>query len=199
MPAPETVPGCAQAGVLGTVPGLLGVLQAHEALKLMLGIGEPLIGALLKVDLLTMRFQKLRLPRDPGCPLCGDSPTIRTLTETSFVCATPPDRPDDALPWISLAASAQRPTLRWVDVRSPAEFAAGHVPGAIHAPLADIEAWAAQERADAEWLLYCQQGGRTVQAYHRLQGRLHGPVLLLQGGYEAWLQHQATGSAVLTA
>ena len=72
MPDPATVPSCAQAGVLGTVPGLFGTLQAHEALKRILGIGEPLVGALLTVDLLAMRFRKLRLPRDPKCPVCGD-------------------------------------------------------------------------------------------------------------------------------
>lgn len=188
MPAPETVPSCAQAGVLGTVPGLFGVLQAHEALKLILGIGEPLIGALLKIDLLTMRFQKLRLPRDPGCPLCGDSPTLHTLTEAAFVCAAPANQPDAALPWLSVEASRQRPTLRWVDIRTPAEFAAGHIPGAIHAPLDQIEDWAAQVGPHDHLLLYCQRGGRTVQAYHRLQSTLQGRVALLQGGYEAWLQ-----------
>ncbi len=188
IPAPETVPSCAQAGVLGTVPGLFGVLQAHEALKLILGIGEPLIGALLKIDLLTMRFQRLRLPRDPGCPLCGESPTIRTLAEAPCVCATPANRPDDALPWLSVEASQQRPALRWLDVRTSAEFAAGHVPGAIHAPLDQIEDWAAHLGPHDDLLLYCQQGGRTVQAYQRLQGELQGRVSLLQGGYEAWLK-----------
>ena len=87
MPDPATVPSCAQAGVLGTVPGLFGVLQAHEALKLILGIGEPLVGALLTVDLLTMRLQKLRLPRDPHCVVCGDTPSIVTLAETDWACA----------------------------------------------------------------------------------------------------------------
>ena len=117
MPDPETVPSCAQAGVLGTVPGLFGTLQAHEALKLILGIGEPLIGALLTVDLLAMRFQKLRLPRDPHCPICGDAPTIRALAETEWVCASAPHfqvdetcateqqaTSTDELPWLSLEA-----------------------------------------------------------------------------------------------
>lgn len=190
MPAPETVPSCAQAGVLGTVPGLFGTLQAHEALKLILGIGEPLIGALLKIDLLTMRFQKLRLPRDPDCPGCGASPTIHTLTETSWVGATPSNRTDNALPWLSLAASQQRPALRWVDVRTTAEFAAGHVPRAIHAPLDQIEDWAGAAGPHDELLLYCWQGWRTVQAYHRLPVALQAQVSLLQGGYEAWLNRQ---------
>ena len=190
MPAPETVPSCAQAGVLGTVPGLFGILQAHETLKLILGIGEPLIGALLKIDLLTMRFQKLRLPRDPGCPGCGASSTRHTLSESAAVCATPARHTEADLPWLSVAASQQRPALRWVDVRTTAEFTAGHVPGAIHAPLDQIEDWAGSVGPHDELLLYCWQGGRTVQAYHRLPGTLQGQVSLLQGGYEVWLNRQ---------
>lgn len=190
IPAPDTILTCAQAGVLGTVPGLLGILQAHEALKLILGIGEPLIGALLTMDLLTMRFQKLRLPRDPGCPVCGESPTLHTLTKTPVVCANSASLPDDTLPWLSVEASQQRSSLRWVDIRTPAEFAAGHIPGAVHAPLDQIEAFAAQVGPHDDLLLYCQQGGRTVQAYHRLKGKLQGRISLLQGGYEAWLNSQ---------
>lgn len=188
-PDPATIPSCAQAGVLGTVPGLFGTLQAHEALKLILGIGEPLIGALLTVDLLTMRFQKLKLPRDPHCPVCGESPTIHSLAETSFVCAAAADlgAGDDSLPWLSVAASRRRPELRWIDVRTPMEFAAGHVPGAIHAPLDQLEEYAAQIGSDDQLLLYCQRGGRTVQAYHQLKARLQGRLWLLRGGYEAWL------------
>jgi adenylyltransferase/sulfurtransferase len=183
-PDPATIPSCAQAGVLGTVPGLFGTLQAHEAIKLILGIGEPLIGALLTVDLLTMRFQKLRLPRDPHCPVCGESPTIRTLAATECVCA---GANDAALPWLGVEAGQQRPGLRWIDVRTLAEFAAGHIPGAIHAPLDQLEEFIAQVGPDDHLLLYCQRGGRTVQAYHQLEAKLKGRLWLLRGGYEAWL------------
>lgn len=188
-PDPATIPSCAQAGVLGTVPGLFGTLQAHEALKLILGIGEPLIGALLTVDLLTMRFQKLKLPRDPNCPVCGESPTIRSLAETPLVCAAAVDLGPggDSLPWLSVAASRRRLELRWIDVRTLAEFVAGHVPGAIHAPLDQIEEFAARIGPDDHLLLYCQRGGRTAQAHHRLEARLQGRLWLLRGGYEAWL------------
>jgi len=192
MPDPATIPPCTQAGVLGTVPGLLGMLQAHEALKLILGIGEPLIGTLLTVDALTLRFQKLRLPRDPDCPVCGAAPTIRTLVEAPAVCvagATAGNH-DEALPWLSLDACRERHGLRWIDVRTPAEFAAGHIPGAIHAPLDQIEDFVAQVGPADDLLLYCQVGGRTVQAYHRLKGALYGRLSLLDGGYEAWLERR---------
>ena len=199
MPDPETVPSCAQAGVLGTVPGLFGTLQAHEALKLILGIGEPLIGALLTVDLLVMRFQKPRLPRDPNCPVCGDAPTIRALAETEWVCANTSDlqadgrsatvqaMSTDGLPWRSLKAGRRRPALRWIDVRTEAEFAAGHIPGAEHAPLDRIESLPARVGPDDELLLYCQRGERAVRAYHLLKGTLKERLSLLQGGYEGWL------------
>jgi hypothetical protein len=115
-----------------------------------------------------MRFQRLRLPRDPGCPLCGESPTIRTLTEAAFVCAAPANRPDDALPWLSVAASQQRPALRWVDIRTSAEFAAGHVPGAIHAPLDQLEAWAAQVGLHARSC--CSIASRAGERCRRITG-----------------------------
>ncbi|HRX61991.1 MAG TPA: molybdopterin-synthase adenylyltransferase MoeB [Candidatus Competibacter sp.] len=195
VPDPATIPSCAQAGVLGTVPGLFGTLQAHEALKLILGIGEPLIGALLTVDLLAMRFQKLRLPRDSSCPVCGDAPTIRTLAETRFACASTADsRPvaateplADDLPWLDVAASQQRPSLHWIDIRTRAEFDAGHIPGAAHVPSEQLECFAAGVGMDTQFLLYCQRGGRTIQAYHLLKETLPGRLWLLRGGYEAWL------------
>ncbi|MDG4555240.1 MAG: molybdopterin-synthase adenylyltransferase MoeB [Candidatus Competibacter sp.] len=205
-PGPETVPSCAQAGVLGTVPGLFGTLQAHEALKLILGIGEPLIGTLLTVDLLAMRFQKPRLPRDPDCPVCGEAPTIRALAETEWVCADTSElqtdgRPatvrtmsTDGLPWLGLEAGRRRPALRWIDVRTEAEFAAGHIPGAEHVPLDRIESLPARVGPDEELLLYCQRGERTVRAYRLLGERLKGRLSLLEGGYEAWLRVGPAGN-----
>ncbi|HCK80010.1 MAG TPA: HesA/MoeB/ThiF family protein [Candidatus Competibacter sp.] len=208
MPDPATVPSCAQAGVLGTVPGLFGVLQAHEALKLILGVGEPLVGALLTVDLLTMRLQKLRLPRDPHCVICGDTPAIVALAETGWACAAQvADATDEAsaedaaisadgLPWLSVAASRRRPSLRWLDIRTRAEFDAGHVPGAEHAPLDQLDRFA--ERAASttgEFLLYCQGGARTVRAYALLGQRLPGRLWLLRGGYDAWLRDRLATTA----
>ena len=211
MPDPETVPSCAQAGVLGTVPGLFGTLQAHEALKLILGIGEPLIGALLTVDLLAMRFQKSRLPRDPHCPVCGDAPTIRALAETEWVCASPPHfqadetcateqqaTSTDELPWLSLEAGRRCPALRWIDVRTEAEFAAGHIPGAEHMPLDRIESLPARVGPDDALLLYCQRGERAVRAYHLLKGTLQGRLSLLQDGYEGWLRGGLAETADVT-
>ena len=194
MPDPATVPSCAQAGVLGTVPGLFGTLQAHEALKLILGIGEPLIGDLLTVDLLAMRFQKLRLPRDPSCPVCGEAPTIRALAEAEFACADASGLQDekpssiDGLPWLSVEASQRRSSLRWIDIRTRAEFDAGHIPRAEHAPLDQIESFAEQVGLGDDLLLYCQGGERTVRAYHLIGEKLKGRIWLLRGGYEAWLR-----------
>lgn len=198
-PDPDTVPSCAQTGVLGTVPGLFGMLQAHEALKLLLGIGEPLIGSVLTINLLAMRFQKLRLPRDPHCPVCGESPTIRPPTEPPSASASTetgsPLRSQilhlDILPWISLADAQQDSSLRWIDIRTPAEFIAGHIPGAAHIPLDQLEQVSASLKPDNQrLLLYCQRGARTVQAYFLLKDTLGQRLLLLEGGYEAWLREQ---------
>lgn len=191
MPDPSSIPSCAQAGVLGTVPGLFGTLQAHEALKLILGIGEPLIGALLTVDLLAMRFQKLRLPRDPICPVCGDAATIRSLAQAEFSCGLRANEsPDlaDELPWLDVETSQQRLSLRWIDVRTQAEFDAGHIPGAEHAPLDQIENFAERMGSRDDLLLYCQRGERTIRAYHLLKQAVSGRLWLLRGGYEAWLR-----------
>jgi molybdopterin/thiamine biosynthesis adenylyltransferase/rhodanese-related sulfurtransferase len=204
MPDPATVPSCAQAGVLGTVPGLFGTLQAHEAIKLILGIGEPLIGALLTVDLLAMRFQKLRLPRDSSCPVCGEAPTIHMLAEAEFACANTSDlqadeksptrriASADELPWLGLEAGQRHSALRWIDIRTRAEFDAGHIPEAEHAPLDQIEQFAEHLGPHEEVLLYCQRGERTVRAYHLIGERLKGRLWLLQGGYEAWLRGPRT-------
>jgi adenylyltransferase/sulfurtransferase len=87
-PPPELAPSCAEAGVLGVLPGIVGTIQAMEAIKILLGIGEPLIGRLLHYDALRGQFKVLRLERDPGCPLCGENPTVRDLIDYEFFCAT---------------------------------------------------------------------------------------------------------------
>ena len=146
-----------------------------------------------------MRFQKLRLPRDPHCPSCGESPSIQPLTESSSACAsTAAGSPlhttllhPDALPWISLADAQQDPSLRWIDIRTSAEFIAGHIPGAAHIPLDQIEQVIASLKPDSQrLLLYCQRGARTVQAYFLLKDKLGHRLFLLEGGYETWLHEQ---------
>ena len=127
--------------------------------------------------------------------MCGAAPTIRILAETPAVCVAGAtlENGAEALPWLSLDASRGRPGLLWIDIRTPAEFATGHIPGAIHAPLDQIEDFAAQVGPDDDLLLYCQAGARTVQAYHRLKGTLHGRMSPLDGGYEAWLRIPSYG------
>ena len=85
-PPPGLIPNCAEAGVLGVLPGIIGTIQATEAIKLLTGIGEPLVGKLLLYDALRTRFRQITLPRDPACPVCGDSPSITTLTELDLTC-----------------------------------------------------------------------------------------------------------------
>jgi adenylyltransferase/sulfurtransferase len=203
MPDPSKIPTCTEAGVLGTVPGVLGTLQAHEAMRYFLQLGPSAAGSFLQIDLLEMRFQRLQLPRDPDCPVCGDHPTHLQLHEESFVCSTPTnpsslsDATHDDLPWCDLAQiPALSGSLRYVDVRSEAEFHAGHLPQAHPLPLAHIQEDLSSHlpflRDLPQIVLYCQRGQRAIDAYHRIRPHTQATLWILRGGYEAWLRHQTT-------
>ena len=145
-PPPDLVPTCAEGGVLGVLPGMIGTIQANEAIKLILGIGEPLVGRLLLLDALRMRFREVRLPRDPDCPVCGDHPTIRELQDYEAFCGMPhtagpaqggrEDAPGFDITPVELKAaidSGSAPLL--LDVREPMEFRINQLPGAVLVPL----------------------------------------------------------------
>jgi molybdopterin/thiamine biosynthesis adenylyltransferase/rhodanese-related sulfurtransferase len=164
-PAPGLVPSCAEDGVLGVLPGMLGTMQANEALKLLLGIGEPLIGRLLVLDALSMRTHELRYAKRPDCPGCGAQRRAAELAP----CPLPADivdQPGDAL---------------LVDVREADEYGASHLPGALHIPLSQI-AVRASELTGRDVVLYCKSGARARRAWEIL--RRHGVdrARLLRGG-----------------
>jgi adenylyltransferase/sulfurtransferase len=194
MPPPESIPTCAQAGVLGTLPGLVGTLQAHEALKLILGIGEPLIGKLLKIDLLAMRFQTLRLPRDPACPACGEDADLPALLKSHERPQEKTSEEEDDLPWLSLnEALARGEDLRWIDIRTPEEFDAGHIPDALSLPLATLQASPRLPPSATPALLYCHTGIRTRTAFLLLrENHPHGQLFLLRDGYRGWLREKTS-------
>jgi adenylyltransferase/sulfurtransferase len=197
-PPPGAVPSCAEGGVLGVLPGLVGTLQAAEALKLLLGLGESLAGRLLLVDALAMRWRELRVPRDPACPLCGTHPTITTLTELAGYCTTPA-APHSEDPPMQLSATdlqaalAHGTPLVLVDVREPDEWAEGHLPGARHIPLGELPQRAAELDPQAEIVLYCHAGVRSLRALHHLQQRGYTKLRSLTGGIMAW---EAAGGEV---
>lgn len=173
-PPPGLIPNCADGGVLGVVPALFGTLQATEALKWILGIGEPLVGRLLLVDALAMQFDEIRVERDPMCPACG-----------SGTSALPAETPEITVRELQrLQTSGSPPTL--VDVRTQEERAERSI-GGVHVPLAELE-----ERIDQLWggemplVIYCKSGARSAQAVSRLAER-GIRATSLRGGIEAWL------------
>ncbi|HVN44694.1 MAG TPA: molybdopterin-synthase adenylyltransferase MoeB [Steroidobacteraceae bacterium] len=186
---PQAVEGmvanCAEAGVLGVLPGVLGTLQATEALKLISGIGEPLLGRLLTYDALEMRFSEFRVARRRDCAVCGDAPTIMEPRDMSRNTESP-----EGIRRLSVTelherlARGERPLL--VDVREPAEFAAGHLAGALHIPLGQLAQRLAEIDAASEPVFICRSGGRSMAACQMaLRASIRSPANL-EGGMMAW-------------
>ena len=191
---PETpaavVPSCAEAGVLGVLPGVMGAIQATEAIKLIVGRGEPLVGRLLTYDALELRFQEFRFARRADCAVCGERPTITELRDSPEACMT------DALQslrriapselQVMLADTGGRDPLMLVDVREPREFAAGHLPGAINMPMSELDRRLAELPAGSTAVFMCRSGGRSLRACGQaLRGGTVTP-LQLEGGLLAW-------------
>lgn len=192
-PAAGTLPNCAEAGVLAVLPGILGNYQANEALKLILGIGEPLVGKMLSVELLNNTQRLLPLCKDPKCRLCSAQADIKTLQSYSNpLCEfspTPNTMQDNNYRQISVAELAQllqqqQPCL--VDVRQPEETAQGYIPGAQLLPLGDFAAAAAQLPAEGPIYIYCKLGGRSARACDWLSTQTEQTIYNVVGGFDAW-------------
>lgn len=181
------VPNCAEAGVLGVLPGVMGTLQATEAIKLVTGIGEPLVGRLLVYDALQMRFDEFRFARRPECAACGDRPTITAPFDPPTARETP--MPSDKLLRLSPAdarALLEKPGFVIVDVREPYEFEAGHLPGSLHIPLGELAGRFGEIPRDATPVFICRVGGRSLQACaFALQAGV-AQAVNLEGGLKAW-------------
>jgi molybdopterin/thiamine biosynthesis adenylyltransferase/rhodanese-related sulfurtransferase len=192
-PPAGLVPACAEGGVLGVLPGLLGTIQATEAIKLITGVGTALIGRLLLVDALHWRLRTVRVQRDPACPACGTR-TITDLTDAVQLCAAPAHDDLDALfaavPEIEPAALSARlasgEPLDIVDVREPHEFAIARIEGARLIPLASLENRLNELSPDREIVVHCKAGGRSAQAVKRLRAAGFTRVLNLAGGIQRW-------------
>lgn len=182
-PPPGSVPSCAEAGVLGVLPGVIGTLQATEAIKLILGAGQGLVGRLLVFEALGMRFRELSIPRDTQCALCGAEPSITALQEMVVTCDFSPDdhavEPEDfASGW----AEGRRPRL--VDVREPYEWEIANlqVYGAELVPLATLPEQSQDWDRQAEIVVYCKSGGRSKKAVEALRQAGFANVKDLTGG-----------------
>jgi adenylyltransferase/sulfurtransferase len=186
-PPPGAVPSCAEGGVLGVLPGLLGTIQATEAVKLITGIGQPLIGRLLLVDALQMSFRTVKLRRDPDCPACGKR-TITTLVEYTELCGLHAD--DTDVPTIEPAELEERlgrgDAIDLIDVREPVEWEIGRIDGARLAPLDRILETLSTIDLEKDVVVYCKVGGRSARAVRQLKAAGLTRVWNLAGGIDRW-------------
>ena len=193
-PPPGLVPSCAEGGVLGVLPGVIGVIQATEAIKLILGSGQPLVGRLLLYDALQMRFRELKLRRDPECPICGDHPTIHALIDYDQFCGVAPAQTQHAtsgVPEITveeLKAKMDRgDDFFLLDVREPNEYQICRIEGAKLIPLGEVAQRSGELDRDRELIVHCKMGGRSAKAVSLLQERGFTRARNLKGGILEWI------------
>lgn len=186
-PEPGQVPGCAEGGVLGVLPGIIGCLQANEAIKLILGLGEPLIGRLIHFDALAFRFREIKLRRDPQCAVCGENPTITELHDITFACdmSQSPALPEIDVHQLKSRMEEESPFVL-LDVREPAEIAVCCLPGSVVIPLGELPARLGELDAAAETIIHCKAGGRSAKALQILLEAGFDKVCHVKGGINAW-------------
>jgi adenylyltransferase/sulfurtransferase len=190
-PPPGLVPSCAEGGVLGILPGLLGVIQATETIKLILGSGDPLVGRLLLVDALSMKFRELKLKKNPDCVVCGPNPTITKLIDYEAFCGVgAPEAPGAGVPEISveeLAAMREEGRSPLIlDVREPHEIAICALAGSVRIPLGELTANLHRLSTADDIVVHCRSGSRSAKAVMQLQEAGFRRVRNLAGGILAW-------------
>jgi adenylyltransferase/sulfurtransferase len=192
-PPPGLVPSCAEGGVLGVLPGVIGVIQATEAIKLILGQGQSLVGRLLLYDALTMQFRQMKLRRDAECPVCGDNPTVRALIDYDAFCGVTPPRGDMAqrIPEITVeelkARLDQGEAIQILDVREPNEFQICRIEGSTLIPLGQLGSRVSELDPNDEIIVHCKMGGRSARAVALLRERGFDKAYNLTGGILAWI------------
>ncbi len=191
-PPPGLVPSCAEGGVLGVLPGVIGVLQGIETLKLLLDLGDSLIGRLLLFDALAMRFRELALRKDPSCPLCGERPTVRELVDYEQLCGLAPSEEArmEAEAWEVSARELEQARaggdVVLLDVREPHEHAIARIEGARLVPLATLPARVAELDSAKPIVIYCHHGVRSKMALDFLRQAGFAKLKHLRGGIDAW-------------
>ncbi len=190
-PTAGTVPNCAEAGVLGVLPGIIGTMQAIEAIKLIIGLGESLLGRLLHFDALKMKFREFKLRRDPECPVCGEHPTISAPIDYEFFCGTTtPAETENAIREISVQElkrklDAHEP-LTLIDVREPYEYEIARIEGAKLIPLSELPARIGEIDPTPDVVIHCHSGMRSAHAVQLLQQAGRQNAFNLAGGIDAW-------------
>jgi len=189
-PPPDLVPSCAEGGVLGVLPGIIGSLQALEVVKLLVGFGEPLIGRLMLFDGRRMQFRELALEKDPECPVCGTHPTVTSLIDYEAFCGTRDAgsgmRDAEISPRELQRERAHKPNLLLLDVREPREAAIAHIQGAHLIPLRELPRRLGELPGHAEIVTHCHHGQRSLEAREILVGAGFHNVRSLAGGIDAW-------------
>ncbi len=201
-PPPGLVPSCAEGGVLGVLPGIIGTIQATEAIKLIIGVGEPLVGRFLIFDALRMRFRELKLRRDPDCPVCGMNPTVRELIDYEQFCGVKPA----PQPVVAASGTAAAPPvideisplelkvrldrgddLLILDVREPQEYQINRIAGSVLIPLGDLPTRFGELDAEREIIAQCKSGVRSANATMFLKSVGFSRVRNLSGGILGWI------------
>lgn len=189
-PPPGLVPSCAEGGVFGVLPGIIGSIQALEAIKLALGRGETLVGRLLLFDALRLRFRELKLRKDPDCPMCGRNPSIRELIDYEAFCGIPAASAAPAGLEVTAAELAREmkanPALQLVDVREPHEWEICHIEGATLIPLGELPGRLNDLDGHHEIVTQCHSGVRSMRALELLKAAGFSKVRNLKGGISAW-------------
>ncbi len=193
-PPPGMVPSCAEGGVLGVLPGIVGVIQAIEAVKLIVGIGEPLMGRLLNFDALKMSFREFKLRRDPSCPVCGDNPTVTELIDYDTFCGIPQaaaaEEAEPPIPEISVEELKTRQDAGddfvLLDVREPYEYEVARIPGSKLIPLGELPARLSELDTADDIVVHCKMGGRSATAVRALQEAGFAKLHNVEGGILAW-------------
>jgi len=195
-PPPGLVPSCAEGGVLGVLPGIIGTIQATEAVKLIMGIGEPLIGRFLIYDALRMKFRELKLMKDPDCPVCGTHPTVTALIDYDQFCGITPaaepamatnDNNDTEIDVRELKRKMDaKENFFLLDVREPNEYQIGKIPGSTLIPLGEVPQRYQEIPKDREVVVHCKMGGRSAKAAAFLRQQGFKNVKNLKGGILDW-------------
>jgi rhodanese-related sulfurtransferase len=191
-PPPGLVPSCAEGGVLGVLPGIVGTIQAAETLKLIIGKGEPLIGRLLLFDALAMKFRELKLRKNPDCPGCGTHPTVTKLIDYAEFCGV---RGEEAPTTVTNVPEITAPELKArldkgddiyvLDVREPHEYQICNINGHL-IPLGELPQRVHELDSSREIVAHCKSGKRSAQAVEFLRGAGFRKISSLKGGILAW-------------